>query len=359
MGKRNKITTRDIAELTGVSQTTVSMILSGKSDVSFKEETVRLVKDTAKKHHYVKPKTTKKKSQKKVLLDTIAIFCPNVTNAYYSVLISSICQQAKKYHYHIFTITTLREASLEKEYLYYFKSVQPTGIIFLYPPASANVPLINELARSILIVEIGDKPDESTFDTIELNSIKSGKLIGQHLLQQGHRNIAYISSPMSDKEIGRNDRYEGLKKAALQFEDAVHIARYTSKLEDFMSYPLDNQEYTNGYDLCVQILQNDPHYTAFVGNNDMTAIGIMAALKDHGYSIGKDFAVCGFDNIPLAASDMISLTSVEHGSTEKGKEAVELIYNKKKQSSNLRKTIRMEYEPTLIIRKSSQKPVKA
>ena len=358
MGKRNKITTRDIAQITGVSQTTVSMILSGKSDVSFKDETVRLVKEAAKKYHYVKPKANKKKVNKKTLLDTIVIFSPNVTNAYYSVIISNICKQAKRYHYHIFTLTTLREASLEKEYLYYLKTVQPTGIIFLYPPAAGNIEMINELAKSTIIVEIGDKPSGSVFDTIELNSIKSGKLVGQHLLALGHRNIAYISSPMSDKEIGRNDRYEGLKQASNNVHDPVHIECYTSTHEIFMNYPYENQEYMNGYQLCSEILQTKHPYTAFVGNNDMTAIGIMAALKDAGHSIPKDYAVCGFDNIPLAASEIISLTTIEHCSNEKDKEAVDLIANKKKESSRTRKTIRMEYEPKLIIRKSSQKNIK-
>ena len=44
MGKRNKVTTRDIAEYAGVSQSTVSMILSEKKNVSFGEETVENVK---------------------------------------------------------------------------------------------------------------------------------------------------------------------------------------------------------------------------------------------------------------------------------------------------------------------------
>ena len=48
MGKRNKVTTRDIAQATNVSQSTVSMILSENKNVSFKEETVNLVKKTAK-----------------------------------------------------------------------------------------------------------------------------------------------------------------------------------------------------------------------------------------------------------------------------------------------------------------------
>ena len=48
MGKRNKVTTRDIAEYAGVSQSTVSMILSEKKNVSFGEETVDKGKKAAK-----------------------------------------------------------------------------------------------------------------------------------------------------------------------------------------------------------------------------------------------------------------------------------------------------------------------
>ena len=48
MGKRNKVTTRDIAEYTGVSQSTVSMILSNKQHVSFSKETIDKVSQGAK-----------------------------------------------------------------------------------------------------------------------------------------------------------------------------------------------------------------------------------------------------------------------------------------------------------------------
>ena len=55
MGKRNKVTTRDIAEYTGVSQSSVSMILSNKQNVSFSDETRELVLSAAKKLGYQKP----------------------------------------------------------------------------------------------------------------------------------------------------------------------------------------------------------------------------------------------------------------------------------------------------------------
>ena len=49
MGKRNKVTTRDIAEYAGVSQSTVSMILSEKKNVSFGEETVQKIVNRTKR----------------------------------------------------------------------------------------------------------------------------------------------------------------------------------------------------------------------------------------------------------------------------------------------------------------------
>ena len=65
MGKRNKVTTRDIAQATNVSQSTVSMILSENKNVSFKEETVNLVKKTAKQMGYKKPEVKKKVFKRK------------------------------------------------------------------------------------------------------------------------------------------------------------------------------------------------------------------------------------------------------------------------------------------------------
>ena len=77
MGKRNKITTRDIAKAINVSQSTVSMILSDNKNVSFKEETVKLVKKAAKQMGYKKPEVKKRYSNTK---NTIVVICSNLSN---------------------------------------------------------------------------------------------------------------------------------------------------------------------------------------------------------------------------------------------------------------------------------------
>ena len=116
MGKRNKVTTRDIAEYTGLSQSTVSMILSGKKNVSFMPETAKKQTDAAKKLGYSKP--VKKTS----VLDTsfkntILLLVPLLTNSYYTSVIHSIAEQASKCGYDVFTAVTFRDAGKETEYL--------------------------------------------------------------------------------------------------------------------------------------------------------------------------------------------------------------------------------------------------
>ena len=84
MGKRNRVTTRDIAEELGISQSTVSMILSNKPNVSFTDETVQKVKVKAKELGYKKPGTGKisckyncramPDGHKRLLLDDDAVY---------------------------------------------------------------------------------------------------------------------------------------------------------------------------------------------------------------------------------------------------------------------------------------------
>ena len=71
--KKKKITSMDIAEAAGVSQSTVSMVLNKKYNVSFSKETVEKVERAARELGYVPPKRKKKKGTKKEKL--LVVFC--------------------------------------------------------------------------------------------------------------------------------------------------------------------------------------------------------------------------------------------------------------------------------------------
>ena len=352
--KRNRVTTRDIAEGLGISQSTVSMILSNKANVSFTEETVQKVKTKAKELGYKKP-VPKELVQEKSLANTIVVLCPMVTNGYYSMMMQSITDHAKEYDYTVMTISTGRDAATEELYLDLFARVQLAGIICLYP--LSKIQKINALSKRFPVISVGDKPLSCQFDSVELDSRKQGHIMANYLLSLGHTDITYISTPIRGKEIGRIHRLDGVKSSFREHGIPLeHLTVLYQSQPAFDRYPLENAEYQNGYDLATRALEEHTSSTAFIGNNDMAAFGIMAAISDHGYRIPADFSVCGFDNITLSAMPQIALTTIDHASVRKGEEAVDMIHRKntqKKVETSHAYIMRLEYEPQLIVRKST------
>ena len=179
MGKRNKVTTRDIAEYTGVSQSTVSMILSNKPHVSFSKETIDKVRQGAKELGYKKPVAGVKKKEQ-ALAKSIIVICPLLSNGYYSMIIHSITERAKDYGYTVFTVSTLRDVSQEELYLNLLSGFELAGVISLYPPTkmqlnltvkSLDILLLNIfslLAISILLISVHRSAQKRLAESIVL-----------------------------------------------------------------------------------------------------------------------------------------------------------------------------------------------
>ena len=152
MGKRNKVTTRDIAEYTGVSQSTVSMILSNKPHVSFSKETIDKVRQGAKELGYKKPVAGVKKKEQ-ALAKSIIVICPLLSNGYYSMIIHSITERAKDYGYTVFTVSTLRDVSQEELYLNLLSGFELAGVI-LYIHQQRLHRQMHYLSKSLLFPSV-------------------------------------------------------------------------------------------------------------------------------------------------------------------------------------------------------------
>ena len=352
MNTKKKVTTVDIAKRAGVSQPTVSMILNQKEGVSFSEETKQKVYRAMKElgyHKKVKPEQLKDQALQKLIL----IICPNLSNIYYTMLIHSITQQAEDYGYQVIVTPTLRHAHNEEMCLKTFANIPIAGIIFLYP--IENLAEYEAISSSIPLVSIGEKIHLHHVNAIDLNSSAPSYLIGKHLIQLGHRKIGFISTPLEQKELARTQRLAGLRSCFSEegIDPSKHVIPMFPSDEEFSQYPLDRMEYETGYHMTLRLLEKHPDITAFVGINDMIAVGIMDALYSKKYKIPQDFSVCGFDNTPLSSYRKINLTTIDHSVEQKGREAIEIIHRRQssKRSSKKKKYImRVEYEPELIQR---------
>ena len=355
MTGKSKVTTRQIAKECGVSQSAVSMILSGREDIHFKKETIDKVLETAAAMGYVYKKRVKKPESP--LKKTILIMCPSLSTEYYTTLVRSITKSAVAKGLHTMTTYTMRDKKTEETFLKTVAGSGFYGVIYTYAPQAVD--MINRLRKNVHFVLVNDFNENLRIPLIELDSKKSGRMIGDHLISLGHRNIAYMTTPLDPLELPRIRRLEGLKEAFVRagFDpDQVEVVALTQDQWDY--YLMGNRYYDAGYQLVSQYMKRSGHLaTAFVGTNDQISFGIMDALQKMGFSIPADYSVCGFDNTLAASFERISLTTIDHSVEDKGNAAVRMLMtshaSRKEREDRKAALLRLEYEPELMVRNST------
>jgi LacI family transcriptional regulator len=344
---------RDLAAELGLSPTSVSMILNEKHGFSFSEETVERVKKTARRLNYQKRAPSKDRVFHQQI---VAVFTPNVTNHYYAILIQAIEQVAQEKNIKTIIVNAYRDIELEKRYLNMLKQTDLAGIIFTLPPQSRE--LIEEVNQSIPVVVIADRNDQLKVDTVELDNYSAGALIARHMLQLGHRHIAYISTTLSNIHVARMRRLQGMQevfRTGCPEADILVKSRTVTPADELGCLDI---EYKVGYELTRECLSL-PHITAFAAVNDMVAYGVLDLLAAEGLRVPEDYSVCGFDNLFPSRFSAVSLTSVEHYIAERGRTAMEILYGKLEngpKTKPLNSFIRVEYRHMLIERTSTGQP---
>ncbi len=353
MGKK-KVTSTDIAKAAGVSQSTVSMVLNKKYNVSFSKETIEKVERAAEELGYVPQKRkTRKESKKEKLL---VVFCSNLTNPYYVMLLQGIESRAKEQGFGLFVCNTQRDLRMEERYLKMMWDLKPLGIIYTCNPSHCFMGLVEELSRQIPVAIINNQNEKLNVDAVELDNSKLGRMMAKHLLELGHRKVAYIAPPLTTRQKQRSKRVEGFLK---EFADAgmkENVVIKAAKEEiDFDVAHIDS-EYKIGFELTRELLSETKEITAIVGLNDMIAFGILDALQEMKLKVPGDVSVMGCDNTLFARMHKVELTTIEHFVIFKGRDACDIIM-KKIASHNTKysdiepiSTYHVEYEPKLIVR---------
>lgn len=354
---RKKVTSSDVAAASGVSQATVSMILNRRENVSFSRETVEKVEAAAKELGYQVPRRKMRREPNGNKL--IVVFCPTLTNPYYVMLLHGIEEVAKEKNYGVFVCNTQRDLKIEENYLRMMKSVRPMGIIYTCNPSRNCKEKVEELASEIPLVIINNREELLEIDAVELNNAKPGRLMARHLLELGHRHVAFVSPPLTSKQGQRLKRVEGFVR---EFEEAGYGAGVIVKSADEdldEVIPSMDSEYKMGYYLTKELLREDKELTAIVGMNDMIAFGIMDAVLESKLRIPADISVVGCDNTVYSSFRSISLTTIDHYVPLKGRDACDIILRKiqslreSQDGNEPLSTYHVEYEPKLIVRRST------
>jgi len=156
--------------------------------------------------------------------------------------------------------------------------------------------------------------------TVAFDNRGGARRLTEHLLSLGHRRVGYVTGPL-ERSTTRH-RLEGhrVALAAHGFGPGTPTGTHAERLTVHGGY-----DRSSGYDAAVEILRRDPTVTAIAGANDTVALGVCAALRDHGLSVPGDVSVAGFDDLPFSVDASPALTTVRIPLQEAGIRAGRLV----------------------------------
>jgi DNA-binding LacI/PurR family transcriptional regulator len=199
--------------------------------------------------------------------------------------------------------------------------------------------------RGLHAVILLDRSPDTRVPAIRVDVEAGARLAMQHLLQLGHRRIAHLAlagpQPIELEQTSQGDRYRGYV-AALRSAGIEPDANWLVRGPDTLA---------GGYAMTRELLgRPGPRPTAILVYNDLTAIGVLRALKEHELRVPDEMAVVGTDGIDLGRYTTPALTTVDHPRAELGARGVLVL------CALLNGATTVETEqvlaPTLIVRES-------
>ncbi|MBL7161632.1 MAG: LacI family DNA-binding transcriptional regulator [Anaerolineales bacterium] len=331
------VTLKDIAKKVGKSVTTVSRALHDYDDVS--PETKELVHRAAEDMGYT-PNIIAQRLQKQ-RTDTIGFilptFGPRFSDPFFSEFLAGIGNKAAKLGYDLLVST---HPPGEEELKTYRRKVQSYLVDgFIIVRTRRKDTRIEYLCQAgFPFVAFGRTEEACDFPYVDEDSEYGMRLLAHHLADLGHQRIAFLAAPeeLMFAHFRLKGFEEGLADKGIQLDEKMVVFGDLTQRDGF-------RQATSLLDL------PDPP-TAIAACNDLMALGAISAAQKRGLIVGKDIAITGFDNIPLAEHSHPPLTTIHQPIYQIGDMVCEMLI-KRINKEPLRSQSVLQ-KPTLVIRES-------
>jgi LacI family transcriptional regulator len=276
---------KDIAAETGYSIKTVSRAIHNHPDI--KQETRQRIMEVVRKHAFTPQWAAQ--SLRIRSTHTIGFAVPNLTNGFFGQIAMTIDAHFRQAHYSTLISFTAGSYQNELESLASLVGKNVDGIIFA--PSGRGGSYFQDLPqlceKPLVII---DNRCEKIDACHVLHDNRFGmKLLTDHLVERGHRSIAFIGGPLEESSAA--ERLEGYRVAL-----RAHGLSAREKLVRIADW----EQVNGGYDATMDLLGREPRgepgrVTAILYGNSQLLLGGYKAIHALGLRMPKDLAVASFD----------------------------------------------------------------
>lgn len=302
---KKRISIKDIAEVAGVSHPTVSRALRGQGRMS--ESTRERILDVAKELGYTPSLMARGLVTQRSFC--VGLIVPTFLDPFHSEVAQGVEEWARRHHYSLFVSSTDLDPKREMEVAHSFLGRQVDGIIVSSSRVGDRYVEMSE-ESDIPIVLINPEADSAQIHTVAHDDYSGGILLMEHLIERGHRHIAHLG-------VMTQGRAHHERKRA--WADALHKIGLSPKVSADCPEGSISGGMHGGAQLLQKALQlwHAPPDAIFC-YNDATAIGVIAALREAGYTPPDAVAITGFDDLDVAAAIDPALTTIHQPRREMG-----------------------------------------
>jgi len=327
----HNITVHDVAKKAGVSTATVSRVIN--NNVTVNNNLKIRVQAAINELGYRPNRAAYHLRSGKV--KRVGVLFADIRNPFFTSVLAGIENYLHLADYALILGNSNENHKIERMQLQAFLDEGVAGII-LSSVANSSAQYQQVIEAGIPIMAIDRVPDNLKVDSISINNIKASKEATEHLINLGHKNIAFIGGPehISTARLRKLGYLEALKN--------IPNNKPIIELGDFTQ--------AGGYHATINILSAYKNVSALLVANNLMTLGALEAIHEKKILIPDQIALVGFDDMPWATSLQPPLTVVAQPTYDMGKIAARLLLDRIHNPESPIQQVTLETQ--LIIRES-------
>ncbi len=300
-----RTTIKDIARAANVDPSTVTRALQGSPRV--KQETRERIAMLASELGYVPNMAARTLVNRQSGL--IGVVIPDMTNPFFAELGKGIEDEAAKHDLRVLIQDTRGIEATERGAVQLFLELKVDGL--LVPMGRSPQSYYDALGDVMPVVHINREEAEHH---VNCDTLGGSIMIMQHLVDLGHRRIGFVRGPAGPWLEPKMFAYRQVLESNGIDYDPDLIFTFDGTLN-------------SSYAIADEFLALTEAPTAIFAWNDVNAIALIHALRDHGVSVPQDVSIAGHDDIQLAGCVDPPLTTVAWPMYELGQQSVRYLYS--------------------------------
>ncbi len=334
-------TISDVAQIAGVSKSTVSRVLTGHT-LYLRPETKEKVRQAITQLSYRPSLPARSLTSKRTC--TAAILISDISNPFYAEVIRGVEEVAQPQGYDIFLCNTHYSTDRGLAFIRSLADKQVDGVLIM--SSSVSDEWVLELANHHIPTVVLDwemPPPPGQIGLIKVDFDSGIQAAVDHLVTLGHRHLAHLSGPLH-------------LRTSLLRREAFLKAVTAHGLDPAQTVTIEGDlQIKGGQTALAQILALPQPPTAIFAANDLMALGLIRAARAQGLTIPHHLSLIGLDDIWLAADMEPPLTTVALPRYELGRLAMQMLFNLLENERP--EPARQQVSTHLVLRQSTAPPL--